>query len=88
LKKAPIFTVRLVYPPLVEVPLDAATLPTDPVLQMLVREASKPGREGSLEWTAISTSQFAKGALETEQSMEAITEALVVSFMCVYVLCK
>jgi predicted NAD/FAD-dependent oxidoreductase len=81
--KSPVFTLRLTYPrgALARVPFDAATLPADPSLQMLVKESSKPGRDidgPEEEWTAVSTSMFANIHLPlTEDTMPAVTSTLV-----------
>jgi len=77
---SPVFTVSLQYPPaaLNRVNFDAATLPADPALQMLIRESSKPGRDVNAphdEWTGISTTVFAKVHLESEVDM--VTEMMV-----------
>jgi len=67
-RTSPVITARITYPQgsLDRVPFDCATLPADPALQFLVREASKAGggasgasAEGDL-WTAVTTSTFAK----------------------------
>jgi hypothetical protein len=62
------------YPPnsLAAVPFDAACLPTNPSIQFLAREASKPGGGASSPdgdaWTAVSTSGFASALLANSPS--------------------
>jgi hypothetical protein len=83
---APAFTLSAVFRPgfSASIPFDAATIPGSPILRLLVRDASKPGRpplrsipsaagrdeEGEL-WTAVSTPQFAAALLRDTTTQTA-----------------
>eukprot|EP00928_Gymnodinium_smaydae_P039363 TRINITY_DN26906_c0_g1_i1.p1 TRINITY_DN26906_c0_g1~~TRINITY_DN26906_c0_g1_i1.p1 ORF type:complete len:448 (-),score=115.03 TRINITY_DN26906_c0_g1_i1:73-1416(-) len=77
-QRAPVLSVSLAFPPgsvAPRVPFDAASCPTSRHVQLLVREASKPGRKGDGDapeyWTAISTSELAADLLKRGGSRTA-----------------
>jgi predicted NAD/FAD-dependent oxidoreductase len=73
-----------------DIPFDAAVVTGSEILQLLVRDSSKPGRESGNRWTAVSTAAYASLVLaraplrvngaynpQTAEYLERVTPAMV-----------
>jgi predicted NAD/FAD-dependent oxidoreductase len=71
--RVPTYTISATYPKGFSdsIPFDAVTVPGSPLIQFLLREASKPGAvqdsEGGETWTAVSTSSLAVRLLSSPE---------------------